>query len=118
MQTYLYSTAPCGSFRSFLREPGEIPPAGPPSINAGELRSGGGVQGPLSGCRGFVLVIGDDGGQRGDPQVGGGFAGRVLVPAAERGFDFACADAGAARAVQAGQDGAAGLSGAAPGGGG
>src|ERR1019366_3664311 len=71
----------------------------------------------LRWCRGFVLVIGDDGGQRGDPQVGGGFAGRVLVPAAERGFDFACADAGAARAVQAGQDGAADVAGQVRGGG-
>src|ERR1035437_5559692 len=93
------------------------PGSRPPSRNAGELRSGGGIQGPLSAGRGFVLVIGDDGGQCGDPQVGGGFAGRVLVPAAERGFDFACADAGAARAVQAGQDGAADLSGEVRGGG-
>src|ERR1035437_8950242 len=96
----------------------EKPPAPSLSrVNAGELRSGGGVQGPSPACRGFVLVIGDDGGQRGDPQVGGWFAGRVLVPAAERGFDFACADAGAARAVQAGQDGAADLSGQVRGGG-
>src|ERR1035441_2703572 len=54
-------------------------PAGPTRPNAGELRSGGGVQGPSPACRGFVLVIGDDGGQRGDPQVGGWFAGRGQI---------------------------------------
>ena len=53
---------------------GDALATGRPSPNAGELRSGGGVQGPLSACRGFVLVIGDDGGQCGDPQVGIGRA--------------------------------------------
>src|SRR5436309_12829745 len=42
----------------------------------------------------------EPGGDRGDLLAGAGFAWRVLVPPAERGFDPAGADPGPARAVE------------------
>jgi hypothetical protein len=48
--------------------------------------------------------------------AGAGLAFGVLVPAAERGLDLAGADAGAAGAVQAGEDGAADVAGQVAGG--
>src|SRR5215470_6076489 len=77
------------------------------TCNAGELRSGGWWPGPWPACLFLVVVGGDFGGEAGDGLAGGGLAGGVGFPAAERCFDFAGADAGAARGVQAGQDGAA-----------
>ncbi len=53
--------------------------------------------------------------QAGDLQVGPGLAGRVLVPAAERGFDPAGAGSWAALPVQAGQDRTADVAGQAAG---
>jgi hypothetical protein len=79
----------------------------PPSGNAGELRSGCGGQGPSAACPFLVLVLADDGGPAGHLLAGAGFAGRVLAPAAEGGFDPAGADAGPARPVQVRQDSAA-----------
>src|SRR5216684_2317811 len=77
------------------------------SLNAGDLRSAGGCQALLSVCRCRRVVMADRGCDLDDPQVGAGLAGRVLVPAAERGFDPAGADAWPAGRVQAGQDGPA-----------
>src|SRR5713101_8456181 len=78
-----------------------------PRVNAGDLRSAGGCQALLSVCRCRRVVMADRGCDLDDPQVGAGLAGRVLVPAAERGFDPAGADAWPAGRVQAGQDGPA-----------
>src|SRR5712692_10016346 len=78
-----------------------------PSPNAGDLTAAGGCQALLSVCRCRRVVMADRGCDLDDPQVGAGLAGRVLVPAAERGFDPAGADAWPAGRVQAGQDGPA-----------
>src|ERR1035438_9297838 len=53
----------------------------------------------------------DVGGDAGDAVRPRGFAVGVLVPAAERGFDLAGADAGPAGAVEAGEDSAADVAG-------
>ena len=53
----------------------------------------------------------DVGGDAGDAVGCAGFAFGVLVPAAERGFDLAGADAGPAGAVEVRQDGAADVAG-------
>ena len=80
--------------RSLCRPAGTSSPA---NRNAGELRASRVCQGWLAECRCRLGVLADRSGDLGDPLTGYGFAGRVLVPAAERGFDPAGADAGPAR---------------------
>jgi len=84
--------------------------------NAGELRSLGGCHGFASACRGLVVAGVDVGGDAGDAAGRAGFAGGVLVPAAERGFDLAGTDAGPPGAVEVRQDGAADVAGQVTGG--
>src|SRR3974377_898709 len=86
------------------------------SRNAGELRAPGSCHASLSACRRWLVFLADRGGDLGDPLAGAGLAGRVLVPAAERGFDPAGADPGAAgggggRAGAGGPGGGAGRGG-------
>src|SRR5712692_312136 len=94
----------CPSHGPAATTPAPVPKA---KANAGDLRSAGGCQALLSVCRCRRVVMADRGCDLDDPQVGAGLAGRVLVPAAERGFDPAGADAWPAGRVQAGQDGPA-----------
>jgi hypothetical protein len=58
-----------------------------------------------------VVIRADVGGDAGDAVVGAGFSVGVPVPAAERGFDLAGADAGRRWAVQVRQDGPADVAG-------
>jgi hypothetical protein len=80
---------------------------GPTSRNAGGLRAARSCHALLVACRRRGVPVVDRGCDLGDSQAGAGLAGRVLVPAAQRGFDPAGADPGPAWRVQAGQDGLA-----------
>src|SRR5712691_661202 len=79
--------------------------------NAGKLGPVGVCHGFPSACCGLVVFRADVSGDAGDAVGCAWFAFGVLVPAAERGFDLAGADAGPAGAVEVREDSAADLAG-------